>query len=100
VPFFLATGFRGRRFLGRRRTGRQLKRGHPLPSSIRLSLALIVTPEGLLTPGLISYGFFFGWAGGCFGWSGGCVGLCSRTIFPSQEMYAFVISQPGGLWAC
>ncbi len=54
VPFFLATGFRGRRLLGRCRTGRQLKRGHPLPSSIRLSLALIVTPEGLLTPGLIS----------------------------------------------
>jgi hypothetical protein len=36
---------------------------------------LIITPEGLPTPGLISYGFFFGWAGGCFcfGWSGGCV---------------------------
>ena len=49
-------------------------------------------PEGLPRPVLISYGFFFGWAGGCFGWSGGCVGLCSRTIFPSQEMYALVIS--------
>jgi hypothetical protein len=33
VPFFLATGFRGRRFLGRRRTGRQLKR-RALPSLI------------------------------------------------------------------
>src|SRR5208337_1545578 len=50
-------------------------------------------------PGLTSCGFFFGWAGGCFdwsgvcfGWSGSCVGLCSRTIFPSQEMYALVIS--------
>ena len=43
-------------------------------------------------PALISYGFFFGWAGGCLGWSGVCVGLCSRTIFPSQEMYALVIS--------
>jgi hypothetical protein len=31
VPFFLATGFRGRRFLGRRRTGRQLKRRAPPP---------------------------------------------------------------------
>src|SRR4029077_847804 len=48
---------------------------------------------------LISYGFFFGWAavcfgwgGGCFGWSDGCVGLCSRSIFPSQEIYALVIS--------
>ena len=28
---FLATGFRGRRLLGRRRTGKQLKRGHPSP---------------------------------------------------------------------
>jgi hypothetical protein len=51
------------------------ERGHPSPHQIRLSLALIITPEGLPTPGLISYGFFFGWAGGCFGWSGGCVGL-------------------------
>jgi hypothetical protein len=37
------------------------------------------------TPILIGYGFFFGWAGVCFGCSGVGVGLCSRTIFPSQE---------------
>jgi hypothetical protein len=44
------------------------------------------------TPSLIGYGFFFGWAGVCFGCSGVGVGLCSRTIFPSQEMYAPMIS--------
>jgi hypothetical protein len=43
-------------------------------------------------PSLIGYGFFFGWAGVCFGCSGVGVGLCSRTIFPSQEMYAPMIS--------
>jgi hypothetical protein len=50
------------------------------------------SPKAFPRAVLISYGFFFGWAGGCFGWSGVCVGLCSRTIFPSQEMYALVIS--------
>jgi hypothetical protein len=44
------------------------------------------------TPSLIGYRFFFGWAGVCFGCSGAGVGLCSRTIFPSQEMYAPMIS--------
>src|SRR6266403_1042069 len=90
VPFFLATGFRTT-FAGSPSNGQAAETRAP-PSSIRLSLALIVTSEGLLTPGLISYGFFFGWAGGRFGWSGGCAGLCSRTIFPSLEIYALVIS--------
>jgi len=39
------------------------------------------------------YGFFFGWSSACFGWSGACFELFSpRTIFPSQEIYAVVIS--------
>jgi hypothetical protein len=43
--------------------------------------------------GLISYGFLFGWSSACFGWSGVCFELFSpRTIFPSQEIYAVVIS--------
>ena len=57
------------------------------------------TPKDFLPRSLISYGFFFGWDGvffgslaGGFGWSGSCVGICSRTIFPSQEIYALVIS--------
>jgi hypothetical protein len=67
-------------------------RGKEKVRLLRSGSQLIVTPEGLPPHGLIGYGFFFGWAGVCFGWSGGCVGLCSRTIFPSQEMYALVIS--------
>ena len=61
----------------------------------RLSVRGLTDPSSLKAfprAVLISYGFFFGWAGGCFGWSGVCVGLYSRTIFPSQEMYALVIS--------
>ena len=49
-------------------------------------------PDFIRRPGLIAYGFFFGWADVCFGCSGVGVGLCSRTIFPSQEMYAPMIS--------
>ena len=47
----------------------------------RLSVRGLTDPSSLKAfprAVLISYGFFFGWAGGCFGWSGGCVGLCSR----------------------
>jgi hypothetical protein len=75
-------------------------------SAMRVGPVGFAFDTALPPSGLISYGFFFGWApvcfgcgGGCFGWSGGCfgssggcVGLCSRTIFPSQEMYALVIS--------
>jgi hypothetical protein len=53
VPFFLATGFRTT-FAGSPSNGQAAETAGTLPSSIRLSLALIVTPEGLLTPGLIS----------------------------------------------
>jgi len=49
-------------------------------------------PDFTRRPSLIGHGFFFGWADVCFGCSGVGVGLCSRTIFPSQEMYAPVIS--------
>src|SRR5713101_2302967 len=36
--------------------------------------------------GLIGYGFFFGWSGVCFEL------FSPKTIFPSQEIYAVVIS--------
>ena len=70
------------------------------PSTLQLKLAFVIEriddqPQlfGISSDAqLIGYGFFFGWAGVCFGCSGVGVGLCSRTIFPSQEMYAPMIS--------
>jgi hypothetical protein len=42
--------------------GQAVERGHPSPHQSGFPFALIITPEGLPTPGLISYGFFFGQA--------------------------------------
>src|SRR4030081_2479959 len=57
-----------------------------------IMVQLLWQPRFHPTPSLIGYGFFLGWAGVCFGCSGVGVGLCSRTIFPTQEMYAPMIS--------